>query len=136
MERNPFRIASVLYTTKLKFSRKQCCRPGCLSRIPDHNFFHLGSRIRIEEFKYFNPKKMVSKLLKYDPGCSPLIRILIFYPSQIPDPGVKKAPDPGSRIRNTGRKKLLGSSVTTSSGIEKYFSTARQLNNPFAAMLF
>ncbi len=24
------------------------------------------------------------------------IRMLIFYPSQIPDPGVKKAPDPGS----------------------------------------
>jgi hypothetical protein len=24
------------------------------------------------------------------------IRILIFYPSRIPDPGVKKAPDPGS----------------------------------------
>jgi hypothetical protein len=27
------------------------------------------------------------------------IRILTFYPSRIPDPGVKKAPDPGSRIR-------------------------------------
>jgi hypothetical protein len=24
------------------------------------------------------------------------IRILIFYPSRIPDPGAKKAPDPGS----------------------------------------
>jgi hypothetical protein len=35
--------------------------PGCLSRIrlfsiPDSNFFHLGSRIHIKEFKYFNPK--------------------------------------------------------------------------------
>jgi hypothetical protein len=31
--------------------------------------------------------------------------MLTFYPSRIPDPGVKKAPDPGSRIRirNTGR---------------------------------
>jgi hypothetical protein len=29
------------------------------------------------------------------------IRMLTFYPSRIPDPGVKKAPDPGSRIRNT-----------------------------------
>jgi hypothetical protein len=51
--------------------------PGCLSPIPDPNFFHLGSRIRtvsipdpgsrirIKEFMYFNPKKnkkMVSKL--------------------------------------------------------------------------
>jgi hypothetical protein len=35
---------------------------GCLSRIPDPNFFHPGSRICIKEFKYFNPKKMVSKL--------------------------------------------------------------------------
>jgi hypothetical protein len=33
-------------------------------------------------------------MIKYDPGCSS--RIQIFYPSQIPDPGVKKAPDPGS----------------------------------------
>ncbi len=35
---------------------------------------------------------------KHDPGCSSRIpiRILIFYPSQIPDPGVKKAPDLGS----------------------------------------
>jgi hypothetical protein len=31
--------------------------PGCLSRIPDLTFFHPGSRIRIKEFKYFNPKK-------------------------------------------------------------------------------
>jgi hypothetical protein len=31
--------------------------PGCsgLSRIPDPNFFHPGSQIRIKEFKYFNP---------------------------------------------------------------------------------
>jgi hypothetical protein len=38
--------------------------PGCLSRIPDTNCLHPGSRI-LKEFKYFNPKKakkMVSKL--------------------------------------------------------------------------
>jgi hypothetical protein len=42
--------------------------PGCLSRItdpkfsiPDQNFSVPGSRIRIKEFKYFNPK-IVSKL--------------------------------------------------------------------------
>jgi hypothetical protein len=29
---------------------------GCLSRIPDPNFFHPGSRIRLKEFKYFNLK--------------------------------------------------------------------------------
>jgi hypothetical protein len=38
-----------------------------LSRIPDPNCLHPGSRILIKEFKNFNPKKiqkMVSKLLK------------------------------------------------------------------------
>jgi hypothetical protein len=29
------------------------------------------------------------------------IRILIFYPSRIPDPKVKKAPDPDTQICNT-----------------------------------
>ncbi len=81
---------------------------GCLSRIPDPTFFHPGSRvrivsnpdprsrIRIKEFKYFNPKKWFLSPRKYDPGCSSRIRMLTFYPSRIPDPGVKKAPDPGS----------------------------------------
>jgi hypothetical protein len=71
--------------------------------IPDANFFHHGSRIRffpsrirIKEFKYFNPKKWFLSSRKYDPSCSSRIRILIFYPSRIPDSGVKKAPDPGS----------------------------------------
>ncbi len=52
------------------------------------------SRICIKEFKYFNPKNGFLSSRKYDPGCSSRIRI--FYPSKIPDPGVKKAPDPGS----------------------------------------
>jgi hypothetical protein len=74
-----------------------------LSWIPDPNFFppgseffHPGSRIRIKELKYFDPKKWFLSSRKYDPDCSSGIRILIFYPSRIPDPGVKKAPDPGS----------------------------------------
>jgi hypothetical protein len=58
---------------------------------PDPNIFYPGSRIRIKELKYFNPKK-------YDPGCSFRIRILSFYRSRIPDPGVKRhrIPDPES----------------------------------------
>jgi hypothetical protein len=36
---------------------------------------------------------------QYDPGCSSRIRMLTFYPSRIPDPRVKKALDPGYRIR-------------------------------------
>ncbi len=44
---------------------------------------------------------MVSKLKKYDPGCSSRIPDpdAYFLPSRIPEPGVKKAPNPGSRIR-------------------------------------
>jgi hypothetical protein len=81
--------------------------PGCLSRIPDLNYFHPGSRIRVKEFKYFKfstPKKWFLCSWKYDPGCSSRIRILTIHssririltihPSRIPDPGVKKAPDP------------------------------------------
>ncbi len=40
-----------------------------------------------------------------DPDTGP--GILIFYRSRIPDPGVKKAPDPGSRIRNTAWKSVV-----------------------------
>ncbi len=59
--------------------------------IPDSNFFHSGSevfasRIRIKEWMYFNPKKLLLSSRKNDPGC----------PARIPDLEVKKAPDPGS----------------------------------------
>ncbi len=55
------------------------------SSVADPNFFHPGSAS-----KYFNPKKWFISSLKYDSGCSSRIRILTFYPSRIPDPGVKK----------------------------------------------
>jgi hypothetical protein len=87
----------------------QCCGSGMFipdpvsdffpSRIPDPNCLHPGSRIRIKEIKYFNPKKPKKWFLssrKYDPGCSSRIPDpdADFLP--IPDPGVKKAPDPRS----------------------------------------
>jgi hypothetical protein len=53
---------------------------------PDSIFFHLK--------KISDPEKNVSKLSKYDPRCSTRLRILIFLP--IPDPGIKRAPDPRS----------------------------------------
>ncbi len=72
-----------------------------VAHIPDPTFFYPSSelspsRIRIEEFKYFNPKNWFLSSRKYDPGCSSRIRMLTFYPSRIrdPGPGVKKAPDP------------------------------------------
>jgi hypothetical protein len=64
----------------------------------DPTFFHPGSASK--NLSILTPKKktkkMVSKPGKYDPGCSSRIWMLTFYPSRIPDPGVKKAPDPGS----------------------------------------
>ncbi len=60
--------------------------PGCLSRILDPNFIHLGSASKNLSILI---QKIVSKLS--DPGCSSRIPILIFYPSRIPDPG------PGSK---------------------------------------
>jgi hypothetical protein len=56
----------------------QCCGSGI--NIPDPNFPNPdpGSRICIKEFKYFIPKNWFPYFLPF------------------PDPGVKKAPDPGS----------------------------------------
>jgi hypothetical protein len=80
--------------------------PTFPSRIPDPNILHPGSRIRIKEFEYFNPKKWFPSTRKYDPGFSSRI--------PDPDPDFLPVPDPGSRgqkgtgsgirIRNTGGK--------------------------------
>ncbi len=59
---------------------------GCLYRIPDPNFFHPVSASASKEFKYM--------IREVHPGSGSLF--FSFYPSRIPDPGVKKAPDPGS----------------------------------------
>ncbi len=67
------------------------------SRIPDPNCLHPGSSSKnLSILTQNKPKKWFLSSKKYDPGCSSRIRMLTFYPSQIPDPGVKKAPDPGS----------------------------------------
>jgi hypothetical protein len=74
--------------------------------IPDLGSEFFPSRIpephqRISIFHYFNPKKWFLSSREYNPACSS--RIPDPYPDflPIPDPGVKKAPEPGSRIRNT-----------------------------------
>ncbi len=76
------------------------------------NFF--SSRIRtvsipdpgssLKNLSILTPKKAKKWFLsskKYDPSCSSRIPDpdADFLPSRIPDPGVKKAPNPGSRIR-------------------------------------
>ncbi len=55
---------------------QQCCGSGFLSRIPDPNFFHPGSRIRVFSI--------------LDPGSE-------FFPSRIPDPNFFH---PGSAAKN------------------------------------
>jgi hypothetical protein len=93
--------------------RIQDVYPG--SRIRTVSIPDPGSWILIKEFKYFNPKKGKKWFLsskKYDPGCSSRIPDpdADFLPSRIPDPGVKKAPNPGSRIRirNTAAATIAG----------------------------
>ncbi len=64
--------------------------PGCWSRIRIFSIPAPGSAsnnlmIRTQKHGFLSSRK-------YDPGCSSRIQILIFYPSRIPDVGVKKAP--------------------------------------------
>jgi hypothetical protein len=61
---------------------------------PGSEFF--PSWIRVKEFKYFNSKNCFLSSRKYVQDSDFLL---------IPDPGVKKAPDPRSliRIRNTDK---------------------------------
>ncbi len=96
---------------------QQCCGSGMF--IPDPTFFHLRSRIRIVSIPDPGSASKNLSVLTQKNGFYTLkniirvfhprsrIRILTFYPSRIPDPGVKKAPDPGSRIRNTVWQGLL-----------------------------
>jgi hypothetical protein len=70
-----------------------------LFSIPDPNCLHPGSASK--NFSVLTQKKWFLSSRKYDPGCLSWVPDpdADFYPSRIPDPGVKKAPDPGSRIR-------------------------------------
>jgi hypothetical protein len=61
---------------------------------PGSEFF--PSRIRIKKFKFLTQQKWYLSSRKYDPGCS---RIQGAKSHWVPDPGVKKAPDPETRIR-------------------------------------
>jgi hypothetical protein len=72
----------------------QCCGSGINIADPESEFSPSRIRTRIKEFKYFIPKKCFLSLRKYDSGVHPGSGSSFFLP--IPDPGVKKAPDPGS----------------------------------------
>ncbi len=77
------------------FKQYPIADPGCLSRTPDPNFYHPGSRIRIKEFKYFKPKKMVSKLWEIWSG--------LFVPDRS---GSWLFTHPGSRIQGSKRHRI------------------------------
>jgi hypothetical protein len=71
--------------------------PGSDFFHPGSEFFHPGSASK--KLSILTPKKWFLSSRKYDPWVvhpESWIRILTFYPSWIPDPEVKKSPDPGS----------------------------------------
>jgi hypothetical protein len=75
-------------------------------------------------------KKWFLSSKKYDPGCSSRIPDpdADFLPSRtrIPDPGVKKAPNPGSRIRirNTGQRQNTDPRIRTQ--VSRIHNTAKK----------
>jgi hypothetical protein len=74
------------------------------SRIPDRTVSIPDPGSSSKNLSILTPKKAKKWFLsskKYDPGCSSRIPDpdADFLPSQIPDPRLKKAPNPGSRIR-------------------------------------
>jgi hypothetical protein len=77
---------------KIKF---QCGGSGMFIPDPGSSSKNLSNLTPKKAKKWFLSSK------KYDPGCSSRIPDpdADFLPSRIPDPGVKKAPNPGSRIR-------------------------------------
>ncbi len=75
--------------------------PG--SRNPVPTFFQPVSRIRIKEYKYFNPEIWFLNSRKYDPGCSSRIRIPDSDPDFLPIPDLESR----IRIRNTDYKIVI-----------------------------
>ncbi len=93
------RIRDVYPGTKFFPSRiKKISDPGSLIRI----------RIKEKELRYFNPQNCFQAL-----------------GNKVPDPGVKKALDPGSRswIRNTGHMGVAICSLFKAAGVNRYKSS-------------
>jgi hypothetical protein len=79
-------------------------RNGIRDVYPGSEFFHPGSRVEkidgsaSKNLSILTPKifsklsEMLSRMLIPDPDPESSV----FYPSRIPDPGIKTAPDPGS----------------------------------------
>jgi hypothetical protein len=82
------KVAEIL--TQVRYMYNQCCGFGMFIPDPGPEFFPSLFRIRIEEFL---TRKIVSKLSEISSGLVIPDPDPDFLP--IPDPEVKKAPDPG-----------------------------------------
>ncbi len=95
--------------------------------------FWILDPICITEFKYFKQKNLFPSSLKYDPRCSTWIRILIFIHPGYPDPGVRKAPDPGSATLEMSwykEKGVFSGGLAASPGDRKSANKYTELLNP------
>jgi hypothetical protein len=94
--------ATTTYFFLIQYSSNLCTMQFCGSRmfIPDHDriFSIHGPRSASKNLSILTPNKWFLSFWKYDRGCTSRIRVP--YPDPdflpIPNPGVKKAPDPGS----------------------------------------
>jgi hypothetical protein len=80
---------------------KRCCGSGMFILYSGSEYFHTGSRIQVKKISdprsgsaiknlsIFRPKNCLGKMI-WD-----IIPDPDFFPSRVPDQGVKKAPDPG-----------------------------------------
>ncbi len=83
-----------------RWSKYQCCGSGMFIPDPGSDVFHPGSASK--NLSILTQQKWFLSSRKYDPGCLSRIPDPDPYFLPILDPGVKKAPDPGSRMVNTG----------------------------------
>ncbi len=92
------------------------------------------SRIRMKEFKYFNPKKWILSSRKYDPGCSSRIWMLTLYPSRIPGSKRHRIPETQhcGQVPGTTQKEVHWQAV----GSKIYPTTLRIRIRPESALFF
>jgi hypothetical protein len=76
------------FAVRYRYQFEQCCGSGIFIQDPGSEFFHHGSRIRIKDFKYFNPKNCFQAL-------GYIIRVVHAGSGTgfFTHPGIKKAPD-------------------------------------------
>jgi hypothetical protein len=69
----------------------------------------------------------VFRIRKYDPGCSSQIPDIGFF--TLPDPEVRKAPDPGSGSRNCMYISLCSADLSIGENLTVHFSAAHEYSS-------